>query len=278
VSAGAPLDEALRALWRRCTYEVTLPSAAGIALRVGERAPLLDEALPPGVRTWAYLTACNPGGRRAADEENAAALARLDEDLAGAGYAVFPGAGGRDPEGTEDAWSPEPSRLVAGSSLLEAWGLARRHRQAAFLFGCRGAPVTLVVMRGEEVRAGRSIETVAWVQRDERGRVLMARPANKPLFFMPGGKRDPGEDDVTALARELDEELAVRVRTETLEALFVAEALAWGLEDTAVRMACYQAAIEGEPRPSGEIEELAWLGGEDALRMPPAGRLVVARV
>ena len=29
--------------------------------------------------------------------------------------------------------------------------------------------------------------------------------------MQPGGKRDPGEDDVTALAREIDEELGCRV-------------------------------------------------------------------
>lgn len=69
---------------------------------------------------------------------------------------------------------------------------------------------------GEQARAGdRLVEVVAGVLRDAHGRVLLAqRPEGKHLagtWEFPGGKREPGETGVRALARELGEELGIAV-------------------------------------------------------------------
>ncbi|GAA5071036.1 Nudix family hydrolase [Lysobacter panacisoli] len=61
----------------------------------------------------------------------------------------------------------------------------------------------------------RTVEVVAGVIRDARGRVLLARRTEgrdlAGLWEFPGGKREPGESAEAALARELHEELGIDV-------------------------------------------------------------------
>jgi 8-oxo-dGTP diphosphatase len=52
-----------------------------------------------------------------------------------------------------------------------------------------------------------TIEIVAALICDQAGRVLLVRKRGTAAFMQPGGKRDPGEDDIAALSREIAEEL-----------------------------------------------------------------------
>ena len=52
-----------------------------------------------------------------------------------------------------------------------------------------------------------TIRVVAALIRDDAGRVLLVRKRGTTAFMQPGGKRDLGEDDLAALAREIAEEL-----------------------------------------------------------------------
>ncbi|MFC7326453.1 NUDIX hydrolase [Marinactinospora rubrisoli] len=119
------------------------------------------------------------------------------------------------------------------------------------------------------------VDAVAWVHvRD--GRLLNVRSAGKDALYLPGGKREPGESDVEVLVREVREELAVRLRPETARLFAVVDADAHGYPDgTRVRLLCYTAEHEGEPTPSAEIRELAWVDGAAAERCAPAGRRVL---
>jgi 8-oxo-dGTP diphosphatase len=118
------------------------------------------------------------------------------------------------------------------------------------------------------------LDVLAWVQvRDSR--VLTVRTRGRDAFYLPGGKREPGESDVAALRREVHEELGVELDpvTFTLVAEITAAAHG-GLPDQRVRMRFYEAGGHGQPTPAREVEELAWLSTQDRPRLAPAARLL----
>lgn len=94
------------------------------------------------------------------------------------------------------------------------------------------------------------------VMRD--GKVLLARSASDAHFQIPGGKIEPGEADLDALAREVHEELAVSLDPTQAEYLETFTANAAGRADTLVEVRLYAAEIRDTPRPSSEIAELSW--------------------
>ena len=103
------------------------------------------------------------------------------------------------------------------------------------------------------------IRIVAALIRDEQGRVLLVRKRGTAAFMQPGGKRDPGEDDVTALARELDEELGCRVVPGTFAALGTFECVAANEPDRRVNAAVYRVDVTGAIAARAEIDEIVWI-------------------
>ncbi|WP_269713520.1 NUDIX hydrolase [Caulobacter sp. NIBR2454] len=101
------------------------------------------------------------------------------------------------------------------------------------------------------------IEIVTAVIRDDDGRWLVVRKRGSRIFMKPGGKREPGEDDLTALAREIREELACGIVDPVLLGVF--EAPAANEHDTTVRAVVYLARLDGQPTAQAEIEEALWL-------------------
>ncbi|MFJ9440812.1 NUDIX domain-containing protein [Kitasatospora sp. NPDC101235] len=118
------------------------------------------------------------------------------------------------------------------------------------------------------------IDKVAWIH-TEGGKVLSTRSRGKDAYYLPGGKREPGESDPDTLLREIREELTVAIAPESAVLLGVFEAQAHGHPDgVLVRMTCYTAACEGRLEASSEIEEVAWLTYGDRHRSSPVDRLV----
>jgi 8-oxo-dGTP pyrophosphatase MutT (NUDIX family) len=116
------------------------------------------------------------------------------------------------------------------------------------------------------------IDKIAWIHL-EGGRVLVARSHGKDTFYVPGGKREPGESDVETLVREIREELSVQVFDAELLGVFEAQAHGRAEGET-VRMTCYTASFAGELKPASEIAELAWFTAADADRVSPVTRII----
>ncbi|PXX58740.1 NUDIX domain-containing protein [Nocardia tenerifensis] len=88
-------------------------------------------------------------------------------------------------------------------------------------------------------------------------RLLQARSIGKEVFYMAGGKIDPGETPELALHREVREELGVGVVS--FDRLGVFEAEAYGHSSgTRLHMTCFTAELDGEPEPTSEIAELRY--------------------
>ncbi len=103
----------------------------------------------------------------------------------------------------------------------------------------------------------RVLDIVTAVIRDQDGRMLLVRKRGTTAFMKPGGKRDAGEDDLTTLARELDEELGCRLVEAELLGRFSAPAA--NEAGFTVQSATYLARVEGAIAARAEIEELAWI-------------------
>ncbi|OQO90623.1 DNA mismatch repair protein MutT [Saccharomonospora piscinae] len=118
------------------------------------------------------------------------------------------------------------------------------------------------------------IDKVAWLLLRD-GCVLGARSRGEDVYFLPGGKREPGESDLDTLVREVAEELAVDIVTGTARHSGTVEAPAHGRADGVVRMSCYTADYEGELTASSEVAELRWLTHADRHLVSTAGGLVL---
>jgi 8-oxo-dGTP diphosphatase len=105
----------------------------------------------------------------------------------------------------------------------------------------------------------RTIRVVAALIRDEAGRVLLVRKRGTTAFMQPGGKRDPGEDDATALAREVSEELGCAMVRDSIRPLGEFDAVAANEPGWRVHTCLYGINVTGEIVPDREIDAMIWI-------------------
>lgn len=106
----------------------------------------------------------------------------------------------------------------------------------------------------------RLIHVSAAVITDADGRLLLVRKAGTTAFMQPGGKPEPGETPAETLARELAEEVGLRVDADALEPLGEFTAVAANEPGFEVVADVFRVDIgDQEPVLDAEIVELRWV-------------------
>ncbi|MEO0648820.1 MAG: NUDIX domain-containing protein [Cyanobacteria bacterium J06650_10] len=119
------------------------------------------------------------------------------------------------------------------------------------------------------------LDVLAWICIYNK-RILCARTKGNDIFYLPGGKRKPGESNWEGISREVKEELNVALIESTLKECLVVKEKAHGfVEPTWVEMRCFTADYVGEIMASSEIEEIAWFQMQDIDKCAPANQRVL---
>jgi 8-oxo-dGTP diphosphatase len=104
-----------------------------------------------------------------------------------------------------------------------------------------------------------TIRIVAAVIVDDGGKLLLVRKRGTTKFMQPGGKIEPHEDELAALARELEEELGCTLDMESARAFGRFQGPSANEPGAVLEASLYSARITGTPTPQNEIDEILWL-------------------
>lgn len=91
------------------------------------------------------------------------------------------------------------------------------------------------------------------------GRTLLVRKRGTQAFMQPGGKIEAHEQPVNALARELEEELGLRIDPADARYLGRFSAPAANEPGCVVEAELFRLDIDCEVQPAAEIEEVCWI-------------------
>ncbi|QZP33344.1 NUDIX hydrolase [Pseudomonas sp. DR48] len=91
------------------------------------------------------------------------------------------------------------------------------------------------------------------------GRTLLVRKRGTAAFMQPGGKIEPHEQPVQALARELEEELGLLIDPARARYLGPFSAPAANEPGHVVQAELFQLTIDADVSPAAEIEEVCWI-------------------
>lgn len=107
------------------------------------------------------------------------------------------------------------------------------------------------------------IPCVGALVHDHDGRILLVRRARPPsagLWSLPGGHVEPGEDDASAIVREVAEETGLQVRPGRLVGVVERKAPAGGVY-VIRELACE--VVGGFLRPGDDAADARWFSADD---------------
>ena len=116
---------------------------------------------------------------------------------------------------------------------------------------------------GSGAMTGAVIRVSAVLAVDRAGRLLVVRKRGTQVWMQPGGKPEPGETPAETLARELHEELGVRLELSDLEPLGVFTTAAANEADTTLIADVFRARIEHPVVADAEIDAVMWMHPDD---------------
>ena len=119
-----------------------------------------------------------------------------------------------------------------------------------------------------------TIRIAAAILIDQAGQTLLVRKRGTQAFMQPGGKIDAGEQPAEALARELHEELNLRIDPSAAVYLGTFSAPAVNEPGFTVEAELFQVNIDVNVTPAAEIEEVRWIdpAGDGGLQLAPLTR------
>lgn len=119
-------------------------------------------------------------------------------------------------------------------------------------------------------QASRTIQIAAALIDDDAGRLLLVRKAGTDWFMQAGGKIENGEGPLSALRRELSEEIGVMLADGDARYLGRYSAPAANEPGHIVEAEIFHVRMQHDPITLSEIEEALWVDHVTATALPLA--------
>ncbi|CAK9887845.1 MULTISPECIES: NUDIX hydrolase [Pseudomonas] len=113
----------------------------------------------------------------------------------------------------------------------------------------------------------KTIRIAAALLLDPQGRTLLVRKRGTQAFMQPGGKIEADEQPVSALARELFEELGLAIEAQDAEYLGQFSAPAANEPGFVVQAEIFKVHTAMAVEPAAEIEEVVWVSARKQLTL-----------